>query len=205
MVGFCSGSSELVSDRYPLWLSLSKPWRAGLKGVLVFRAGAGSRPASDLLSFASPKESKQRKGDPQSATPSRSEGANLRRGDCGVRRGTRFAAAQRRSDSRGESVDEAAAHLRDCHPATAPAQAQPEGVGAEQPNIRTATRVIAALDLAWTAPGASGGAQREAHAPARRGRAKQWPEGMSAPHPLCMRRGAQGVGRRVPKDTRFVD
>ena len=118
----------------------------------VFRAEAGSRLACDSLSFASPKESEQRKGDPQSATPSRCEGANLRRGGCGVRRGTRFAAAQRRSDSRGESDHEAAAHLRDCHPATAPAQAQPEGGGA--PNSRTATRVVAALDPASATPSA---------------------------------------------------
>ena len=58
------------------------------------RVEGGSRvvaPAGDSLSFASPKESKQRKGDPQSATPSLCEGANLRRGGCGVRRGTRFA------------------------------------------------------------------------------------------------------------------
>ncbi len=118
----------------------------------VFRAEAGSRPACDSLSFASPKESEQRKGDPQSATSSRREGANLRRGGCGGRRGTRLAAAQRRSDSRGESDHEAAAHLRDCHPATAPAQAQPEGGGA--PNSRTATRVVAALDPASATPSA---------------------------------------------------
>ncbi len=154
--------------------------------MLVFRAGAGSRPASDSLSFASPKESKQRKGDPQSATPSRSEGADLRRGGCVVRRGTRFAAAQRRSDRRGESDHEARALRRACHPETAPAQAQPEGVG-----CRTATRVFAALDPAWAAPGASGGAQREAPAPANWGRAKQWPEWMPAsPSPLCAPRSA---------------
>ncbi len=185
----------------PVGLSLSRLGRIGLNGMLVFRARAGSRPASDSLSFASPKESKQRKGDPQSATPSRCEGANLRRGGCGVRRGTRFAASQRRSDSRGESVHEAAAHLRDCHPATASAQAQPEGGGS-----RTAIRVIAALDPAWALPGASGGHQREARAPAKWGRAKQWPEWMSAPHPLCVRRGAQGLadqGSRLSERSEF--
>jgi len=122
--------------------------------VPVFRAGAGSRPACEVLFFASPKKSTQKKGDPQSATPSLCEGADLRRGGCGARRGTRFAAAQRRSDNHGESDHEAAAHLRDCHPETAPAQAQPEGGGA--PNSRTATRVVAALDPAWAAPVASG-------------------------------------------------
>ncbi|AOG24269.1 hypothetical protein BSY15_586 [Acidovorax sp. RAC01] len=208
----------LLAARYPFRLSLSKlrrclvtgraelveAWFSGGYCVPLFRAEAGSRPARDSLSFASPKESKQRKGDPQSATPSLRCGANLRRGDCGVRRGTRFAAAQRRSDSRGESVDEAAAHWRDCHPATAPAHAQPEGGGA--PNIRTATRVIAALGPAWAAPSANGAWLREALAPAKWGRAKQRPEWMSAPTPLCMRRGAQGLadqGSRLSERSEF--
>ena len=169
--------------------------------MLVFRAGAGSRPACDSLSFASPKESKQRKGDPQSATPSRSEGADLRRGGCVVRRGTRFAAAQRRSDSRGELEHEARALRRACHPETAPAQAQPEGGGV--PNSQIATRVVAALDPACAAPGASGSGLREALASANWGRAKQRPELMSAPQsPLCAPRSAAGGVARVPKDTR---
>ncbi len=75
---------------------LAEPVEARACGLIWRRACAqgGSRvvaPAGDSLSFASPKESKQRKGDPQSATPSRCEGANLRRVGCGVRRGTRFA------------------------------------------------------------------------------------------------------------------
>ena len=41
----------------------------------------------------------------------------------------------RRSDSHGESEHEARALRRACHPATAPPQAQPAGVG--QPNIQT--------------------------------------------------------------------
>ncbi len=184
----------------PVGLSLSRLGRIGLNGMLVFRAGAGSRPASDSLSFASPKESEQRKGDPQSATSSRCEGADLRRGGCGVRRGTHCAALQLRSDSHGESVHEAAAHLRDCHPATAPAQAQPEGGGsqtAKQPNSHTGRRCAR--------PGICL-AQREAPAPARLGRAKQWPEWMSVPHPLCMRRGAQGLadqGSRLSERSEF--
>ena len=52
------------------------------------------RPAAHSLSFASPKESKQRKGDPKSATPSRCYGANLRHGACGVRRRTHCALAR---------------------------------------------------------------------------------------------------------------
>ena len=44
---------------------------------------------------------------PQSATPSRCEGVNLRRGAYGVRRGTHCAPTALRSDNHGESVDEA--------------------------------------------------------------------------------------------------
>jgi hypothetical protein len=78
----------------------------------------------------------KRKATLQSATPSRCYGANLRRGVCGVRRGTHFAAAQLRSDKHGESDNEACARRRACHPANAPPQAQPEGGG--QPKSRTA-------------------------------------------------------------------
>ena len=128
----------------------------------VFRAGAGSRPAGDSLSFASPKESKQRKGDPQSATPSLRYGANLRRVGCGVRRVTHCAPAALRSDRRGESVDEArvcpAAHPR--HPASCAPQAhteggwQPNSPTAQQPNSPTAIRAIAAFGLDSAARGA---------------------------------------------------
>ena len=102
----------------------------------VLSAGAGSRPACEQLSFASPKESHQRKGDPQSATPALRSGANLRRVGCGVRRGTHCAAMQLRSDIHGESVHEARALRRACHPTTAPPQAHPAGVA--HPNSRTA-------------------------------------------------------------------
>ena len=47
------------------------------------------RPAAHLLSFASPKESRQRKGDPKSATLSLRFRADLRHTTCGVRGGTR--------------------------------------------------------------------------------------------------------------------
>ena len=133
------------------------------------RREPGLGPAADSLFFASPKKSKQKKGDPQSATPSRCYGANLRRGACGVRRGTRFAAAQRRSDSHGESDDEAWAHGRPCHPATAPPQAQPAGAWtAEQPNSHTGHCCAwPSLRSAWRLR------------PGGLGRAQQWPVWMS--------------------------
>ena len=74
------------------------------------------------------------------------------------------------------------------HPATAPTQAQPAGGG--QPNIQTATRVVAALDPVSAVPNArhlrpQDGAERS------NGPDGCWLFGCSAPHPLCMRRGAQ--------------
>ena len=114
----------------------------------------------------------KRKATLQSATPSRCYGANLRRGVCGVRRITHFAAAQLRSDKRGESDNEACARRRPCHPANAPPQAQPEGGGspkAGQPNSHTGHRCARP-----TPPG------RKRRALRRLGRAQQWPVWMSA-------------------------
>ncbi len=64
------------------------------------------RPAAHSLSFASPKESKQRKGDPAVCDPSLRYGQPAVRGR-GVRCETPYAAAQLRSDSRSEPVHEA--------------------------------------------------------------------------------------------------
>ena len=85
--------------------------------------------------FASPKKSTQKKGDPQSATPSRCEGVNLHRVGCGVRRGTHCAALQLRSDIHGESVHEAWALRRPCPPRNRPAAGAASRGG--QPNIQT--------------------------------------------------------------------
>ena len=86
------------------------------------------RPAAHLL-FLRRQEKKAKEGDPQSATPALRYGANLGRGACGVRRITHCAPAALRSDKRGESVHEACARGRACHPASTPPQAQPEGGG----------------------------------------------------------------------------
>jgi hypothetical protein len=185
---FPFGLSVLKSGPHPrpFGLSLSKPRRAGLKGMPVFSAGAGTRPGGrgtcSLL--------RQRKVPKRKATLSlrplrgaKGQTCAVAVAGCAAELALRCA---RRSGSRGESDHQAAAHLRDCHPAAATAQAQPEGGGS-----RTATRVVAALDPGRTALSASGGHQREAPTHAKWGRAKQRPEWMSAPHPLCMRRGAQ--------------
>ena len=183
---------------------LVEAWACSLIWQHAFaKGGCRDVPPAGHLLFLRRQEKKAKEGDPQSATPALRYGANLRRGGCGVRRGTRFAAAQRRSDSHGESDDEAWAHWRPCHPATAPPQAQPAGGG--QPNIQTATRVVAALDPVSAVPNArhlrpQDGAERS------NGPDGCWLFGCSAPHPLCMRRGAQrpaDQGSRLSERSEF--
>ena len=96
-----------------------------------------------------------------------------------------------RSAARTTTASQITKHARSdarAHPATAPTQAQPAGGG--QPNIQTATRVVAALDPVSAVPNArhlrpQDGAERS------NGPDGCWLFGCSAPHPLCMRRGAQ--------------
>ena len=96
-----------------------------------------------------------------------------------------------RSAARTATASQITKHARSdarAHPATAPTQAQPAGGG--QPNIQTATRVVAALDPVSAVPNArhlrpQDGAERS------NGPDGCWLFGCSAPHPLCMRRGAQ--------------
>ncbi len=140
------------------------------------------------LFFASPKKSTQKKGDPQSATPSRCEGVNLHRVGCGVRRGTHCAAVQLRSDSHGESEHEARALRRACHPATAPTQAQPAGGG--QPNIQTTEQPDIHSGHCCARPRLRSARRLR---PRSGGRAKQWPVWMFCPP--CPSGGA--VERRV--------
>jgi hypothetical protein len=78
--------------------------------------GRDVRPAAQLLSFVSPKESNQRKGDPAGRVPCASLRGNLRCSVMGRRCGTHCAPAALRSDNRSESEHEAwaccAAHAR---------------------------------------------------------------------------------------------
>ncbi len=194
-----SGSFGLENVRYPFGLSLSKPGLARWFGrcACVECGGRVVAPAGDSLFFASPKNSKQKKGDPQSANPSRCEGANLRRGGCGVRRGTRFAPAARRSDNHGESDHEAWALRRPCSPRNRPvAGAASRGGTAEHPNIHTG--------LCFARPRVRSAWRLRPRDGAERSAAKQWPVWMSDPRvPFCACREAQGRGCvRVPKDTR---
>ncbi len=196
-----SGSFGLENVRYPFGLSLSKPGLARWFGrcACVECGGRVVAPAGDSLFFASPKKSKQKKGDPQSATPSRCEGANLRRGGCGVRRGTRFAPAARRSDNHGESVHKAWALRRPCSPHNRPAAgAASRGLGSQTSNSRTAKQPHGPLLRSAPSRG------RKRLALRRLGRVQRWPVWMSDSRvPFCMRLGRAGSGvARVPKDTR---
>ena len=94
--------------------------------------GRDMRPAAHSLSFASPKESKQRKGDPKSATPSLAlRGKPVSGRLRGVPQNSLRAHALR-SNNRGKSEHDAWALGRPCHPASTPPQAQPQG--GEQPD-----------------------------------------------------------------------
>ncbi len=197
--------SGLLAARYPFGLSLSKlehrcaPVRAELVEAwacslirLHACAKCGSRvvaPAGEVLFFASPKKSTQKKGDPQSATPSRCEGVNLRRGGCGVRRGTRFA-------------------LR--APLGQPRRVSSRSMGAATPMPPHNRPAAGAATGGWTAEQPYGSSLcstssrgRKRHALRRLGRAKQWPVWMSDSRvPFTMRRGAQGVGRHGRRSAR---
>ncbi len=122
---------------------------------------------------ASPKESHQRKGDPQSATPSLCEGANLRRGGCGVRRGTRFALRAPLRHPRRVRARSTRAPTR-----VPPRNRLAAGAASRGWDSRTSQQPHGPLLRSAQA------AQRVALAPAIRGRAQRWPVWMfSSPCP----------------------
>ncbi len=118
---------------------------AGSTGILpalgASVAGRDMRPAAHSLSFASPKESKQRKGDPKSATPSLRYGANLGRGACGVCRRTHCALRAPFKQPRQVSPRCMRATTRMPTPQTPRPRRSPRG-------LNSPTRAIAALGLA---------------------------------------------------------
>ena len=102
------------------------------------RAEAGSRPGGrPPFLCATSKEEPIRA--PQSATPSRCEGANLRRGACGVRRITHCAPAALRSNKCGESVHEAGVSFGTPATPQAPRRRRSQkGWGRVGPSLRSA-------------------------------------------------------------------
>ena len=158
----------------------------------------GLAPAGEvlLLCFAKEKYPKERR--PPVCDPFAERRGNLRRGGFGVRRKTHCAPLALRSNNCGESVNEACALRRACSPRNRPAAgAASRGGTAEQPDSRTATRAFASLGRAVAARSACAfWAERSA--------AKQWPEWMFSPQPLCMRRGAQRAGWHVCRRTHML-
>ncbi len=133
-----------------------------------------ARRRSNFLLLRQKKVTKE-KATLQSATPSRCEGANLRRGACGVRRITHCAPAALRSNKCGESVYASMRAATRMPTPQAPRRRRSQK-GFER------TRAIAALGLASAA--------RSACDPG--GRAQRWPVGLLGWHPpFRMRRGAQ--------------
>ena len=101
------------------------------------RREPGLGPAADSLFFASPKKSKQKKGDPAVCDPC---GANLRRGVCGVRRGTRYALARCARTTTASQITKHAREGAHATPQTPRRRRSQKGVGsrtARQPNSHT--------------------------------------------------------------------
>ena len=96
------------------------------------RREPGLGPAADSLFFASPKKSKQKKGDPAVCDPC---GANLRRGVCGVRRGTRYALAR---CARTTTASQITKHARSDAHATPQTPRRRRSQKGGQPKSRTA-------------------------------------------------------------------
>jgi hypothetical protein len=177
---FCS-----PDDSPPFGLSLSKPGEARSlvwAACLGWRRRPGCRPGGRVPFFRVAERKEPKKGRPCCLQPLRCAPGQPGVLGHGVHRRTRCAPAALRSNNCGESVHEACALRRACHPAPCAPQAHPEGnprVGHPHgPLLRSAPP-----------------AQREALAPARWGRAKQRPVGLfgcSAAHPLL---AAPAAGR----------
>ncbi|SDC58768.1 hypothetical protein SAMN05192589_102505 [Paracidovorax valerianellae] len=106
--------------------------------IVTFR-GRELRPAAHSLSFASPKESKQRKGDPAGCVPALRFGQPVVLG-CGVRRGTRFALRAALKQPRRVSSRSRCVLRHTCPPRTLRSSAHPEGPPTQPsgPSLRSA-------------------------------------------------------------------
>ena len=89
-------------------------------GCLGGGRGPGLGPAAEVLVLCFAKEKYPKERRPPVCDPFALLRGNLRRGGCGVRRGTHCAASQLRSGNHGESGDEAWALRRPCSPRNRP-------------------------------------------------------------------------------------
>jgi hypothetical protein len=175
-----------------LWLLLA----------LVEVGGRDVRPAAHLLSFASPKERRQRKGDPAARVPSLRYGQPAMLGP-GVHRGTRCVrpAGELRSNIRGESDNDARVlrHALTPGPALLGTARRGGDRAPHGPLLRSARSAVAALGLGRAAAPPVGSAQRVTDT---RRSCQGSSRVVPAPHPCWLRREAQELGWAcVPKDT----
>ena len=119
--------------------------------------GGRESPGVRVTFFCFAKRKSPKKRRPPVCDPFAVRRGDLRRGGCGVRRGTRFALARAARTSTASQFTKHARFDARAHPATAPPQAQPAGVDSrtsKQPNSRTSIRAIAALGPGCAARGA---------------------------------------------------
>ena len=157
------------------------------------RREPGLGPAADSLFFASPKKSKQKKGDPAVCDPC---GANLRRGGCGVRRGTRYALARCARTTTASQITKHAREGAHATPQTPRRRRSQKGVGsrtARQPH-GPLLRSAQSAHRAGLAPGRCGPSEATARMDVR------------LRVPFRMRRGAQrpaDQGSRLSERSEF--
>ena len=157
----------------------------------LLRAEAGSRPAREVLFFASPKKSTQKKGDPTVCVPCASLRGNLRcsRAVCAAELAARWRAPLKqpqRVSSRSACV---LRHTR--HPARCAPRRIQRGKGNQ-----TSTRAFAALGRISRAQAPRAAQTGPSEAKAR--------VDVLLPLPLWMRRGAQRAGWHVCRRTHML-
>ncbi len=107
---------------------------------LVCGRRPGSAPGSAVTFFRVAERKSPKKGRPPVCDPFALRRGNLRRGGCGVRRGTRFALARAARTTTASQFTRHGRFDAHAHPTSAPPQAQPQGVGhpnIQQPNSHT--------------------------------------------------------------------
>ena len=157
VVNYALAATSLIADSH-IQDSRVRWWELPDESVSVprLRTEAGSRPACESLSFASPKERNQRKGDPTVCVPAAARRGNLW---CSGLAGSRS------NSLRFTSLRQSRALIRQ----TLRSSAHPEGQRGQ--NIHTGL-CFAALRSAPTR-------ERKRHALHNLGRAQRWPEWMS--------------------------
>jgi hypothetical protein len=169
----------------------------GLWWLLHARVEGGGResPGVRVTFFCVAKRKSPKKRRPPVCDPFASLRGDLRRGDCGVRRRTHFALARSVQTTAASQITRHARSDAHAHPATAPTQAQPAGVGsqtAKQPHgplLRSASR-----------------SRREA--PARSGpnaaQRNNGPNGCFSPSPSVCAEERSGRGEHVCRRTHML-